>query len=82
VLVLGVTGNPDSAWVTQQARNLAVGEGLRGLRFLIRDRDTKFTGSLRRVFRSEGVTVIETRNFLEYAAGWRSGGGGYSSCSL
>ena len=33
VHVLGVTRNPDSAWVTQQAQNLAVGERLRGVRF-------------------------------------------------
>jgi len=60
VLVLGVTRNPDSAWVTQQARNLAVEERLRGLQFLIRDRDSKFTGPFDEVFRSEGVRVIET----------------------
>jgi putative transposase len=30
--VLGVTRNPDSAWVTQQARNLAVGERLGPIR--------------------------------------------------
>src|SRR5918996_3436760 len=44
VTILGVTRNPDSAWVTQQARNLAVGEPLRGVRYVIRDRDTKFSG--------------------------------------
>jgi hypothetical protein len=44
VHVLGVTRNPDSAWVTQQARNLAVGEGLEGIRFLIRGRDAKYSG--------------------------------------
>jgi hypothetical protein len=44
VHVLGVTRNPGSAWVVQQARNLAMGEGLRGVRFLIRDRDSKFSG--------------------------------------
>jgi hypothetical protein len=42
--ILGVTANPDSAWVTQQARDLAVGERLQGVRFLIRDRHSKFSG--------------------------------------
>jgi len=43
VQIFGLTTNPDSAWVTQQARNLAVGERLRGVRFVIRDRDSKFS---------------------------------------
>ena len=60
VLVLVVTKNPDSVWVTQQARNLAVGEGLRDVRFVIRDRDAKFCGPFDEVFRSEGVRVIKT----------------------
>jgi len=60
VHVLGVTRNPDSTWVTQQARNLAVGERLRRVRFLIRDRDAKVSGPFDEVFRSEGVKVIET----------------------
>ena len=60
VSVLGVTRNPDSAWVTQQARNLAVGERLRGVRFVVRDRDSKFSGPFDEVFRTEGVRVIRT----------------------
>jgi putative transposase len=60
VQVLGITGNPDSAWVTQQARNLAMGERLGGIRFLIRDRDSKFTGPFDVVFRTEGVKAIQT----------------------
>ncbi len=60
VHVLGVTRNPDSAWVTQQARNLAVGEWLQGVRFLIRDRDSKFSGPFDEVFRTKGVTIVKT----------------------
>ena len=60
VHVLGVTRNPDSAWATQQARNLAVGERLRGVRFVIRDRDSKFSGPFDEVFRSEGVSILRT----------------------
>jgi transposase InsO family protein len=60
VHVLGVTRNPDSAWVTQQARNLAVGERLQGIRFLIRDRDSKFSGPFDEVFRTEGVNIAKT----------------------
>jgi len=39
-----VTGHPDSAWVTQAARNLSwelPGRG--GFRYVIRDRDAKYT---------------------------------------
>ncbi|MGH9890906.1 MAG: hypothetical protein ACREA0_02755 [bacterium] len=48
VHVLGVTRNPDSAWVIQQARNLAVGERLRGIRFLIREPGLEVLKSVRR----------------------------------
>jgi Integrase core domain len=58
--VLGVTKNPDSAWVTQQARNLAVGERLDEIRFVIRDRDLKLPGPFDEVFRSEGIRIIKT----------------------
>jgi putative transposase len=62
VHVAGATRNPDAAWVTQQARNLAM--GLRGVggevRFLIHDRDTKFCVSFDEVFRTEGTRVICT----------------------
>jgi putative transposase len=56
----GVTSHPDSAWVTQQARNLAMTlqEEGRSPRFLIHDRDTKFSGALDGVFRSEGMRIV------------------------
>jgi hypothetical protein len=46
--------------VTQQARNLAIGERLRNVRVLIRDRDAKFSGPFDSVLRSEGVRVVKT----------------------
>ena len=56
----GVTERPDSAWVTQQARNLAIEERLSGVRFLVRDRDAKYSGPFDAVLRAEGVRVIRT----------------------
>jgi len=58
----GATSNPDSAWVTQQARNLAmaVEEEGRSPRFLIHDRDTRFTGPFDEVFRSQGMRILLT----------------------
>ena len=58
----GVTSHPDSAWVTQQARNLAMAlqDGGRLPTFLIHDRDTKFTASFDEVFRSEGMRIVVT----------------------
>jgi putative transposase len=53
--------NPDGPWVTQQARNLLMeldDEDVRP-RFLIRDRDSKFTPEFDEVFRSEGIRVIK-----------------------
>jgi transposase InsO family protein len=60
VYVAGVTANPDSAWVTQQARNLAIEERLSGVRFLLRDRDAKYSGPFDAVLRAEGVRIIRT----------------------
>jgi len=56
----GVTANPNNAWVTQQARNLimSLAEQEERTRFLIRDRDRKFTAAFDEVFRSEGISVI------------------------
>jgi putative transposase len=56
------TAHPDAAWVTQQARNLSMDLDDRSfdIRFLIRDRDTKFVGPFDRIFRSQGARVILT----------------------
>lgn len=56
------TGNPDSVFVTQQARNLAMNLSDEGaiVKVLIRDRDAKFSRSFDDVFASEGIRVIRT----------------------
>jgi putative transposase len=62
VVVAGVTAHPGSAWVTQQARNVAMDLEDRGrsVRFLLCDHDAKFTGRFDEVFRSEGADVLRT----------------------
>jgi putative transposase len=56
----GCTTNPTGAWVVQQARNLSFTGLFERMRFLIHDRDSKFTASFDEVFRSEGISVIYT----------------------
>ncbi len=60
VYVTGVTVSPTGAWVVQKARNLnmALAERAQPVKFLIRDRDAKFTSSFDEVFRSERIRII------------------------
>jgi transposase InsO family protein len=60
VHLAGCTTNPTGAWVTQQARNLSFTGLFERMRFLIHDRDSKFTASFDEIFRSEGIKVIHT----------------------
>jgi putative transposase len=60
VKIAGITSHPDSRWMTQIARNLTdLNDGfLRGKRYLIHDRDTKYCDKFRRVLVREGIQVI------------------------
>jgi putative transposase len=53
---------PDRSWVAQQAPNLLIDLGHRAaqFRFLIRDRDSKFTGIVDAVFASEAIHILRT----------------------
>ena len=64
VHVLGVTANPTGAWVAQQTRNLLMDFADRTeqvkFKFLIRDRDAKFTDTFDAIFASEGIRILRT----------------------
>jgi putative transposase len=72
---IACTSSPDGRWVTQQARNLLMQLGdKQPFRFLVHDRDTKFSVAFDEVFRSEGIKVIRTPaqapNANAYAERW------------
>jgi putative transposase len=51
-----------AAWVTQQARSLSMepADQANAVKFLIRDRDAKFTASFDAVFAADGTRIIKT----------------------
>jgi putative transposase len=62
VHLAGVTAHPTGWWVAQQARNMVVSldDHAAAWRFLIRDRDAKFTSMFDDIWRSTAVEVICT----------------------
>jgi putative transposase len=62
VHLAGCTANPSAPWVVRQARHLSwtLAERAEPIRFLIRDRDRKFTDAFDEVFRADGIAVVRT----------------------
>ena len=62
VHIAGITPNPDSSFMAQVARSLTDAEGgfLKGIRYLILDRDTKFTAQFRGILEDAGVRMVTT----------------------
>ncbi|ONI92833.1 integrase [Saccharothrix sp. ALI-22-I] len=60
--ITSVTANPTQAWTTQQARNLTADLGHRteSLRFLLRDRDGKYSQTFDAIFQSDDLRVIKS----------------------
>ncbi len=62
VWITGVTAHPNASWVTQQARNIAgdLADERIHVKFVPRDRDTKYVMAFDEVFRSEGAQILMT----------------------
>ena len=56
----GCSANPTGAWMTQQARDVGLDLADEGVRFVIRDRDSKYSGAFDEVFRTDGIRIVKT----------------------
>jgi len=76
VHLAGITPNPDEAWMMQVARNVTMEEYgfLRGNRFLLHDRDSKYSAAFRATIRSGGVKSVKlparSPNLNSFAERW------------
>jgi putative transposase len=62
IRILGVTAHPNDAWVTQMARNLLMDleEHVGSIKFLLRDRDTKFSTAFDAVFTAADIRILRS----------------------
>ncbi|WP_246144873.1 integrase core domain-containing protein [Actinacidiphila oryziradicis] len=62
VHILGVTAHPTAAWATQLARNLLsdLGDRATGFRYLLRDRDSRYTQAFDAVFTTDGIKLLKS----------------------
>jgi hypothetical protein len=62
VHLAGITAHPTGEWVAQQARNLLMSleDRADGLKFLIRDRDAKFTAASDAVLTAAGMRILKS----------------------
>jgi hypothetical protein len=75
------SSSPDGRWVAQQARNVVMQFGdEQPFRFLIHDRDTKFSHAFDEIFWSEGIKVIRSP-VQTPSAGWEACDGSASTGS-
>ncbi|MEW2493372.1 integrase core domain-containing protein [Streptomyces nodosus] len=60
--IAGVTAHPTQEWTVQQARNLAadLGTRMKSLRFLLRDRDGKYSQPFDAVFQGEEIKILKS----------------------
>jgi putative transposase len=58
--LVGVSAHPSGAWTTQAARNLLMDLGDRAttLKFLLRDRDSRFARGFDAVFTADGIRIL------------------------
>ena len=62
VHIAGITANPDGQWMAQQARNMCMffDELPDRPRYIVCDRDSKFTRQFREILKDDGVKVVQT----------------------
>jgi hypothetical protein len=62
VHLVGIIAHPTAAWTVQTARNLVkdLADRIDTVKFLLRDRDPRFTTAFAAVFAAEGIRILRT----------------------